>query len=145
MLKSKLPIILFSLLFIGITTNAWSQLSTFQEAIEQKQIDLAIQAYEKAWSIDSNEAKPFFIKYLSLLASKGDYTTVYHTLQPYIIHDQLPDYLKDKAEALYQICSFAIRYPIAKEITISNLGDSVNSHNAEYFPTINFQDSILLL
>ena len=144
MFKSKLHIALFSLLFLSITNNCRSQISTFQEAFEQKQIDLAIQAYEKAWDIDSNEAKPFIIKYISLFASKGDYTTAYNKLQPYIINDLLPDYLKEKASALYLICSFAIRYPIAKEITINNLGDSVNSDNAEYFPSINFQDSILL-
>ena len=144
MIKSKLHIALFSLLFLSISSNCKSQISSFQEAFDQKQIDRAIQAYEKAWDVDSNEAKPFILKYISLFASKGDYATAYNKLQPFIINDLLPDYLKEKASALYLVCSFAIRYPLAKEITINNLGDSVNSDNAEYFPTINFQDSILL-
>lgn len=144
MYKSKLHIALFSLLFLGISNLSFAQLSNFQEAFGQKQIDRAIHAYEKAWAIDSNEAKPFFVKYISLFASKGDYATAYNKLQPYIINDLLPDYLKEKASALYLNCSFAIKYPLAKEITINNLGDSVNSNIAEYFPSINFQDSILL-
>jgi len=104
-----LHIALFSLLFLSIAPNCKSQISTFQEAFEQKQIDLAIQAYERAWDVDSNEAKPFIIKYISLFASKGDYTTAYNKLQPYIINDLLPDYLKEKASALYLVCSFATK------------------------------------
>ena len=75
---------------------------------------------------------------------KGDYATAYSKLQPLITNDNLPNYLKDKAESLYQICSFAIRYPALKQTSIDNLGDSINSKDAEYFPSINFQDSILL-
>jgi outer membrane protein OmpA-like peptidoglycan-associated protein len=144
MYKSKLHIVLFSLLFLGISNLSFAQLSNFQVAFEQKKIDQAILAYEKAWAEDSNEAKPFFIKYISLFAIKGDYATAYNKLQPYIINDQLPAYLKDKAATLYQICSFAIRYPKSKETSILNLGDNINSNEAEYFPSINFQDSILL-
>ena len=39
MFKSKLHIALFSLLFLSIAPNCKSQISTFQEAFEQKQID----------------------------------------------------------------------------------------------------------
>jgi hypothetical protein len=56
MLKSKLPIVLFSLLFLSIGHTAFSQLPIFQEAFDQKKIDEAILAFDKAWSIDSNEA-----------------------------------------------------------------------------------------
>ena len=144
MLTRKLHIALFSLLFLSISQSAFSQLNLFQEAFEQKKINEAITAFDKAWSIDSNEAKPFIIKYLSLYAMKGDYATAYKKLQPLMAGNVLPIYLKDKAESLYQTCSFAIQYPSAKEITIQNLGDSINSKDAEYFPSINFQDSILL-
>ena len=144
MLTSKLHIALFSLLFLSIGPSAFSQLHIFQEAFEQKKIDEAIHAFDKAWSIDSNEAKPFIVKYLSLYAMKGDYRTAFSRLQPLITNNTLPTYLKDKAESLYQTCRFAIQYPLAKEITIQNLGDNINSKDAEYFPSINFQDSILL-
>lgn len=144
MLKSKLHIALFSLLFLSIGQSAFSQLPIFQEAFEQKKIKEAITAFDKAWAMDSNEAKPFIIKYLSLYAMKGDYAIAYSKLQPLIAQDLLPNYLKDKAESLYQICSFAIRYPLSKETIIQNLGDNINSKEAEYFPSINFQDSILL-
>ena len=144
MLTSKLHIALFSLLFLSISQSAFSQLNLFQEAFEQKKINEAIIAFDKAWSIDSNEAKPFIIKYLSLYAMKGDYATAYNKLQPLMAGNALPIYLKDKAESLYQTCSFAIQYPSAKEISIENLGDNINSKDAEYFPSINFQDSILL-
>ena len=144
MLKSKLPKVLFSLLFLSIGHTAFSQLPIFQEAFEQKKITEAIHSFDKAWIEDSNEAKPFLVKYLSLYAMKGDYKTPYTKLQALISNNTLPAYLQDKAEKLYQICSFAIRYPLAKEITIQNAGDSINSKDAEYFPSINFQDSSLL-
>lgn len=144
MFKSKLHIVLFSLLFLSIGKPTFSQLSIFQEAFEQKKIDEAIIAFDLAWKEDSMEAKPFIVKYLSLYAMKGDYKTPYTKLQALITNNTLPDYLQDKAEKLYQTCSFAIRYPLGKEITIQNLGDSINSKDAEYFPSINFQDSTLL-
>ncbi len=97
MLTSKLHIALFSLLFLSIGPSAFSQLHIFQEAFEQKKIDEAIHAFDKAWSIDSNEAKPFIVKYLSLYAMKGDYRTAFSRLQPLITNNTLPTYLKDKA------------------------------------------------
>ena len=144
MTKSKLIPFLIGLLFIVMPVISWAQLSAFQNALEQKKYDSAILYYQNAVLDDSVETKPYFIKYLTALAIKGEYKRVYDTLQPLIISETIPSYLKEKAEALYTICSFAKKAPRSTEITITNLGDSINSSAAEYFPSINFQDSLFI-
>ena len=56
----------------------------------------------------------------------------------------MPTYLKDKATALFAVCQFAILEKIAPEISIHNMGDSINSPASEYFPTVSIQDSLFL-
>ena len=142
----KLQIVFFCFLLLGISKSAMAQdpIELFQQSLDNKQYNKAQNYFEQAWILDSNAAKPFLIKYLTLFAIKGEYEKAYTVLQPYIIADNLPDYLKDKASALYTICSFAKRYQLQNEISITNLGDNINSSAAEYFPTIDFQDSLFI-
>jgi len=142
----KLQIVFFCFLLLGISKSAMAQdpIELFQQSFEQKKYSNAQHYFEQAWELDSNNAKPFLIKYLTLFAIRGEYEKAYTILQPYIIADNLPSYLKEKANALYTICSFAKRYKYQDEILITNLGDSINTPAAEYFPTIDFQDSLFI-
>lgn len=63
---------------------------------------------------------------------------------PYFQNNSLPNYLKEKANALYAVCQFAISQKTAPEISIQNMGDSINSPASEYFPIISIQDSLFL-
>lgn len=144
MRKLKTILIGIFLWLIGTPFNASTQLFAFQNAFETKKYDSALYYYEQAVIQDSNEARPFFIQYLSIHAIKGNYAKVYDTLQSYMVTERLPPYLKEKAEALYGICSYAKRAKPSTEISITNLGDSINSKAAEYFPYINFQDSLFI-
>ena len=139
----KLQIVFFCFLLLGISKSAIAQdpIELFQQAFDNKQYNKAQSYFEEAWKLDSNAAKPFLIKYLTVFAIRGEYEKAYTILQPYIIADNLPSYLKEKANALYTICSFAKRYKLANEIKITNVGDSINTSAAEYFPAIDFQDS----
>lgn len=129
---------------VSMPSKSWAQINAFQNAIEQKKYDSAILYYQNAVQKDSLSVKPYFIKYLTLFAIKGEYAKVYDILQPLIQAESLPNYLKEKANALYAICSFAKRATPSKEITITNVGDSINSPVAEYFPSIQFQDSLFI-
>ena len=142
----KLQTVFLYFVLSGISLTGYTQdpITQFQKSLDSKQYNNAQHYYEQAWELDSNSAKPFFIKYLTTFAINGDYKKVYEILQAYIIADNLPDYLKQKAIALYTICSFAKRYTSQDEIQITNAGDSVNSPAAEYAPSINFQDSVLI-
>lgn len=142
----KLQIVIFCFLFLGISGSALAQdpIELFQQSLDNKQYSKAQDYFEQAWKLDSNTAKPFLIKYLTVFAIRGEYEKAYNILQPYILSENLPNYLKDKADALYAICSFAKRYQLQNEITITNVGDNINTNAAEYFPAIDFQDSLFI-
>jgi outer membrane protein OmpA-like peptidoglycan-associated protein len=119
-------------------------IALFQVYHDQKDFQKASQYYFQIKKIDSAAAVPFLVKQGIALASLGQYNTAYTLLAPYISNNSLPTYLKEKASALYTVCEFAIRQNIAPEISIQNMGDSINSTASEYFPTVSIQDSLFL-
>jgi outer membrane protein OmpA-like peptidoglycan-associated protein len=119
-------------------------IALFQVYHDQKDFQKASQYYFQIKKIDSAAAVPFLVKQGIALASLGQYDAAYKLLVPYISNNSLPDYLKDKATALYAVCQFASKQNIAPEISIQNMGDSINSPASEYFPTVSIQDSLFL-
>ena len=127
------------------TVSAASKhLQNFQDALTNKNYTEAIAQYNAATILDSNEAKPYLVKYATALAAMGEYNKVYALLLPHMLADDLPKYLKEKANNLYLISSYARRNTISTDIKITNAGDSINSPAEEYFPSINFQDSLFV-
>lgn len=116
----------------------------FQLYHEQKKFNEASGYFKKIKKIDSVASIPFIVKQGIGLASMGDYTAAAKLLSPYINNNTLPIYLKEKANALNAVCQFAITQKIAPEISIENMGDSINSPASEYFPTVSIQDSLFL-
>jgi outer membrane protein OmpA-like peptidoglycan-associated protein len=119
-------------------------IALFQVYHDQKKFQKANQYYLQIKKIDSAAAMPFLVKQGVALASLGRYDAAYELLTPYISNNSLPGYLKEKANALYTVCQFAITEKIAPEISIHNMGDSINSPKSEYFPTVSIQDSLFL-
>jgi outer membrane protein OmpA-like peptidoglycan-associated protein len=119
-------------------------IALFQVYHDQKDFKKASQYYFQIKKIDSAAAVPFLVKQGIALASLGQYQAAYNLLVPYISSNTLPIYLKEKANALYAVCQFAIAEKIAPEISIQNMGDSINSPFSEYFPTVSIQDSLFL-
>jgi outer membrane protein OmpA-like peptidoglycan-associated protein len=72
----------------------------------------------------------------------GNYTKAASIVESY--KNVLPSYLKTKAFELLSICSYAEMHPTQSEIKVTNVGDSVNTADAEYFPSITVQDSLFL-
>jgi outer membrane protein OmpA-like peptidoglycan-associated protein len=116
----------------------------FQVYHDQKDFKKAIYYFDLIKKIDSAAAMPFLVKQGVALASLGQYNATYKLLEPYISNNSIPTYLKDKATALFAVCQFAIAEKMAPEISIQNMGDSINSPLSEYFPTISIQDSLFL-
>ena len=119
-------------------------IALFQIYHDQKDFQKASQFYFQIKKIDSAAAIPFLVKQGIALASLGQYDAAYALLSPFISNNSLPNYLKEKANALFAVCQFAIAEKIAPEITIHNMGDSINSAASEYFPTVSIQDSLFL-
>jgi outer membrane protein OmpA-like peptidoglycan-associated protein len=119
-------------------------IALFQVYHDQKDFQKASQYYFQIKKIDSAAAMPFLVKQGIALASLGRYDAAYQLLVPYFSNNSLPAYLKEKATALYVVCQFAISEKMAPEISIQNMGDSINSPASEYFPTVSIQDSLFL-
>jgi outer membrane protein OmpA-like peptidoglycan-associated protein len=119
-------------------------IALFQVYQEQKKFETAIDYFNLIKKIDSVASIPFIVKQGIALASLGKYDVAYQLLTPYFQNNSLPNYLMDKAKALYAVCRFAISQNIAPEISIVNMGDSINSSASEYFPTVSIQDSLFL-
>ncbi len=119
-------------------------IALFQVYHDQKDFEKAIEYYFQIKKIDSAAALPFLVKQGISLASLGRYNAAYKLIEPYISNNSMPTYLKDKATALFAVCQFAILEKIAPEISILNMGDSINSPASEYFPTVSIQDSLFL-
>ncbi len=119
-------------------------IALFQVYHDQKDFEKAIEYYFQIKKIDSAAALPFLVKQGISLASLGRYNAAYKLIEPYISNNSMPTYLKDKATALFAVCQFAILEKIAPEISIHNMGDSINSPASEYFPTVSIQDSLFL-
>jgi len=111
---------------------------------DQKNFQSAIDCFNEIKKRDSAASMPFLVKQGIALASLGRYDAANKLLAPYFSSNSLPSYLKEKANALYAICQFAIQQKNAPEISINNMGDSINSPASEYFPTVSIQDSLFL-
>lgn len=119
-------------------------IAMFQVYHDKKNFESAIHYFNQIKKIDSAAAIPFLVKQAIALASIGQYDASFNLLMPYIHSNSLPVYLKEKANALITVCQFAIAQKNAPEITIFNMGDSINSPASEYFPTVSIQDSLFL-
>ncbi|TRZ82401.1 MAG: hypothetical protein D4R91_03845, partial [Sediminibacterium sp.] len=82
------------------------------------------------------------VKYASQYMVLGNYNKAASIIESY--KNTLPSYLKNKAFELLSICSYAQMHPTQSEIKVTNAGDSVNTADAEYFPSITVHDSLFL-
>jgi outer membrane protein OmpA-like peptidoglycan-associated protein/tetratricopeptide (TPR) repeat protein len=122
--------------------NAEATLFLYQVYAEAKQYQKSINAFEKLMQIDTTIFLPYIVKYASQYMVLGNYTKAASIVESY--KNTLPSYLKTKAFELLSICSYAQMHPTQSEIKVTNAGDSINTANAEYFPSITVQDSLFL-
>ena len=124
--------------------NIEAQVFLFQVYTEAKQFQKSINTFEKLTLIDSSLLLPFIVKYATAYAILGNYFKAAAIIEDFQQKNLLPPYLKTKAAELLLICDFAKNHPAEKEIKVENIGDSVNTADAEYFPSITVQDSLFL-
>jgi outer membrane protein OmpA-like peptidoglycan-associated protein/tetratricopeptide (TPR) repeat protein len=122
--------------------NAEASLFLFQVYSETKQYEKSITRFEKLIEMDSSIFLPYIVKYASQHAILGNYNKAASIIESY--KNILPSYLKTKATELLTICQFAQTHPTPSEIKVTNAGDSINTADAEYFPSITVQDSLFL-
>jgi outer membrane protein OmpA-like peptidoglycan-associated protein len=119
-----------------------SYISLFQAYLELKEKKKAIDVFEKAIPKDSLSCLPYFVKYATAYASIGDYKKADDILKS--IATNVPSYLKPSYYQLNTVCSYALAHPPDNTVKVLNAGDNINTTDAEYFPTVTVQDSILI-
>jgi outer membrane protein OmpA-like peptidoglycan-associated protein len=119
-----------------------SYISLFQAFLDLKQKQNAIDAFEKAIPKDSLNCLPYFVKFADAYASIGNYQKADQILNS--ISNNLPSYLRPSFNQLKTVCAFAQAHPTDTSIKVINAGDQINSADAEYFPTVTVQDSMLI-
>ena len=122
--------------------NAEATLFLYQVYAEAKQYQKSINTFEKLIQIDTTIFLPYIVKYASQYMVLGNYNKAASIVESY--KNTLPSYLKTKAFELLSICSYAQMHPTQSEIKVTNAGDSINTADAEYFPSITVQDSLFL-
>jgi len=118
-------------------------LTLFQINLDLKKFTVAIPLYNKAIQLDAMVSFPYFIKQAAAFASIGDYTKAKDLILGNLNNEKMTADLKGKALNFLTICNYAIAYPSNQEISIHNLGDSINTAAPEYFPYFSMKDSVL--
>lgn len=117
---------------------------------ELKNYALAIQYYEKVKNADSIYFLPYNLPYSINLAGKGRFQDAEKAIKQFLAISSLNE--RSQKSGLYrqQCYQFAIQYarehPLHNVAAFApkNLGDSVNSAQSEYYPTLTIDDSLLL-
>ena len=110
----------------------YSKLKNYQPAIDN---------YEKAKAIDSNYFKDYNITYSICLAGMGQFEKALTAINEFLTIPNLNETSRNAGEYRKKCYSFAISYAKNKstadyKFEPQNLGDSVNTADAEYYPTI---------
>ena len=118
-------------------------LTLFQVNLDLKKFTTAIPIYDKALRMNASVCFPYFIKQAAAFASIGDFKKAKELIILNMKNQNMSGDLKLKASNLLITCNYAIAYPSNDEISIHNLGDSINTSAAEYFPYFSVNDSLL--
>jgi outer membrane protein OmpA-like peptidoglycan-associated protein len=116
---------------------------------ELKNYQGAIDNYEKARSIDSEYFKDYNITYSINLAGKGEFEKALDAIKVFLTIPNLNEKSRKAGEYRKRCYSFAIEYAKNKKtddykFEPLNLGDSINTKDAEYYPTITLDGSKLI-
>ncbi len=117
-------------------------ITLFQVYSKIKQPKKAIDVFEKALQKDSVGAAPYILKYATALATISDYKKALSALKAF--SNKTPAHQQQNINDLIAICEFVTQQEVDILAKVTNVGDSVNTANAEYFPTVTVQDSLLL-
>jgi outer membrane protein OmpA-like peptidoglycan-associated protein/tetratricopeptide (TPR) repeat protein len=116
---------------------------------ELKNYQGAIDNYEKARSLDSNYFKDYNITYSINLAGKGEFQKALDAIEIFLNIPNLNETSRKAGEYRRGCYRFAIDWAkkmqgINYKFNPKNLGDSINSKDSEYYPTITLDGNKLV-
>jgi outer membrane protein OmpA-like peptidoglycan-associated protein/Tol biopolymer transport system component len=114
-----------------------------------KNYPLAISNFEKARAIDSNYFKDFNLSYSIDLAGMGNFEAAMQAVTNFLSIPILNERSRKAGEYRRNCYQFALDYPHARKTAgytfePHNLGDSINTRDAEYYPTISLDGHTLI-
>lgn len=114
-----------------------------------KKYDQAVKLYEKAKQKDSSYFAVYYLPYSINLAGMGKYEEALAAVNKFLQYPRLNDRSIKSAQYRKRTYEFAISYAsqhkdIHYEFTPVNLGDSVNTPESEYYPSVTVTDSLLV-
>jgi outer membrane protein OmpA-like peptidoglycan-associated protein/tetratricopeptide (TPR) repeat protein len=114
------------------TAGIYGQLKEYQESINW---------YEKAFALDSNYTADYRLPYSINLAGLGEFDKALNAINSLLSHQGLADNTKKAAEYRRKTYQFAVDFAKAhpKDSYVfapQNLGDSINTEESEYFPSL---------
>ncbi len=116
---------------------------------ELKQYDSAIHHYEAAKAIDSNYFRDYNLPYSINLAGKGRFDEALKAVNTFMLIDGLNESSQRASSYRRRSYLFAVEQSKNPEISnynfsLHNLGDSVNSKDSEYYPTLTIDNGQLI-
>ncbi|WP_295116608.1 OmpA family protein [uncultured Chitinophaga sp.] len=110
--------------------------------VELKQYQLAVTTFDKLKQLDSNAIRPARMPYSRALAGLGRYEEALAVVNQYlaISKSASPNAVKLKANYEFAIAAKSNAAPFEPK----NLGDSINSKDPEYFPSLTIDDQTLV-
>lgn len=116
---------------------------------EMKHYKEAIDGYEKAKAIDSNYFRDYNLPYSINLAGQGNFQKAITAVDDFLRIPNLNEKSKMVAQFRKKSYQFAIDYAQQRPLggyrfEPSNLGDSINSKDSEYYPTITIDGKELI-
>jgi outer membrane protein OmpA-like peptidoglycan-associated protein len=114
-----------------------------------QQYDLSEQVYLKAFVLDSINTKTFLLSFSTSQAGLGKFQQALKSVQDFFAIEGLSEKSIKTAYARKRNYEFAIDYSrkysnIDYTFNPINLGDSINTKSAEYYPSLSVSDSLLV-
>lgn len=108
---------------------------------EMKNYTSSVTNFEKAFSLDTVYSKDFYLPYSISLAGCGRFTDALNAVDHFLSNQKLNDRSIKAAEFRKKTYEFAINYAQTHPdknyvFAPQNLGDSINTTNLEYFPSL---------
>ena len=108
---------------------------------EQKKYKYSVETYRKAYTLDSVYTSNYFLPYSIALAGNGEFTEALNYINQFLQKPNLNERIQKSAAYRKRCYEFAVDYqskfPVGNYVfTPQNLGDSINTKQLEYFPSI---------
>lgn len=115
---------------------------------EQKQYQLSITQYQKAFAKDSVNTQVYLLPYSINLAGLGKFEDALKAAEAFLQIPGLSDRSVKSGSYRKRCYLFAVAYqklhPISYAFNPINLGDSINTVKSEYYPSLAIADSLLI-